>query len=554
MIGAHLRDFRGCQRAEITCHPMALLGGLNRAGKTSIAQAVGAALCGDALPVQGLPRNSAGLLVRTGASGATVELRGPTGTVTMSWPSGTARSEGQPPTASAYAAGLSSIVTLSPRDRARALSDILHAEPTREELQQALTERGFAPAHVDQIWQWIEESGWDATHTRRKDRGAELKGQWRQVTGVNYGSRIAASWRPDLADGNDSDLSAAVARAKFVLENAQSAAAVSSAERERLTALANSQHAKKTSWLAADTAVKEAGEALRRAQAARMALPPAEQQQTQPCPYCAKPIVVRQVSLVETRLEKAEPIAEGDAKKRRQAIASADGEVAGATDRLNNARRAAALAQAAVNEADAARERIANWPQATETGTDIEAARSELSRAEKRLAEFRMKREADDINARIESNETLLTLLAGDGLRAAKLARVLGIFIGQLRALTDAAGWTDVVEVDIDMAISLSGRPYALLSVSEQYRVRAVLQLATACIEGADLVVIDGADVLDAPTRSGLFAMLDAAGVTALVCMTLSRREQMPDLAASGLGASYWLAGGVVEARQPVAA
>jgi hypothetical protein len=79
MIGAHLRDFRGCQRAEITCHPMALLGGLNRAGKTSIAQAVGAALCGDALPVQGLPRNSAGLLVRTGASGATVELRGPTG-------------------------------------------------------------------------------------------------------------------------------------------------------------------------------------------------------------------------------------------------------------------------------------------------------------------------------------------------------------------------------------------------------------------------------------------------------------------------------------------
>ena len=50
-----------------------------------------------------------------------------------------------------------------------------------------------------------------------------------------------------------------------------------------------------------------------------------------------------------------------------------------------------------------------------------------------------------------------------------------------------------------------------------------------ANLAGADLVVIDAADVLDGPTRSGLFSMLGEAELPAVVCMTLSRREQVPD-------------------------
>jgi hypothetical protein len=59
------------------------------------------------------------------------------------------------------------------------------------------------------------------------------------------------------------------------------------------------------------------------------------------------------------------------------------------------------------------------------------------------------------------------------------------------------------------------------------------------------MVVIDAADVLDGTTRSGLVAMLEDAGLPALICLTLSRREKMPDLATAGLGASYWLDQGV---------
>src|SRR4029077_14174153 len=356
---------------------------------------------------------------------------------------------------------------------------------------------------------------------------------------------------------NEPELMAAVAKAQTDHDAAVSAAAGSRTQRQRLTDEAGQLDARTGDLQKAAAAVAGCGEALQVAQQARIALPPVEQAPTVSCPPCGAPILINRVSLVELRLEKpvAVPPSELDVKERRRAIADAEGKLAHATDALNMARRAESDARAAVERSQAARERIANWPAVTETGTDIEAAKLALSRAEKRLSEFRMKGEADDINEKIESNEIVLDLLAGDGLRARKLNKVRAVFVEkQLRALTNEAGWS-AVDIDADMALRYAGRPYGMLSSSEQYRVRAVLQLAMACLDGSDAVIVDGADILDAPARSGLFAMLDASGVSALVCMTLSRRDQVPDLEAAGLGQSYWLAGGVLEpARQAKAA
>ena len=74
-----------------------------------------------------------------------------------------------------------------------------------------------------------------------------------------------------------------------------------------------------------------------------------------------------------------------------------------------------------------------------------------------------------------------------------------------------------------------------------------------AQLDGSAMVVLDAADVLDGPTRSGLFALLEEAGLPALVCMTLSRREQLPDLAAAGLGASWWIEDGVAQPLRQMA-
>lgn len=543
-------DVRGLERAAGECNPIALVAGNNGAGKTSLAQAIAAALTGDALPVDGMTKGTAGLFVRAGTGIGRVEIASDQGTASISWPAAQIIRDGKAPEASEYAAGLSSVATMAARDRARVLSEYLRAAPAFEDLQAALADREWPDEVIAAVWRLIEQQGWDKAHTMRKDRGAELKGRWRQITGINYGSRVAANWRPDLADPslNEPELMAAVARAQTDHDAAVSAAGVSKAERERVSAEAEQFDARTGDLQKAAQAVAECTEALTVAQQHRMDLPPSEQPQTVPCPHCGEPLVINRVSLVEMRLEKpAGVVAEGEVKKRRLAVADAEGKVAHASDALNLARRAEADARAAVERSREARERIANWPTAIETGTDIEAAKLALSRAEKRLAEYRMKGEADDINEKIESNEIVLDLLAGDGLRARKLNAVRAVFVDkQLRALTDAAGWRRV-EIDADMMLRYDGRPYGMLSSSEQYRVRAVLQLAMACLDGSDAVIIDGADILDGPTRSGLFAMLDASGVSALVCMTLSRRDQVPDLEAAGIGQSYWLAGGILE-------
>lgn len=549
MISASIRNFRGVDHVELDIDPLALVGGRNAMGKSSLAQGVASALCGKG-PALGRTNDP---LVRTGTTGATIEVRGERGSVTMTWPAGTSTVTGEPPQASEFACGIDSLVSLARRDRGRVLSEYLHADPTREEVHAALAAKGLNQQGVtDAIWSLIEQHGWDGAESLRRERGAGLKGQWRQITSQTYGSRVAASWRPDLADLDEAELEADVRRAQAERDHAVSAQAVSDAERRRLQDEAELLIARRGAHDRATARVDEFTAAYRRAQEARGKLPPADKSMSFPCPHCGGPLMIDKVSLVETRVVKAPAINldNKELQKRRDAIASAEGEMRHAEADLQQARRELGQAEAAVRDSVAAGERIANWPRAVEIGTDLEAASQALTRAERRLTEARMKHQADDIHGKIEGNQVVIELLAGDGLRAAKLARVLDVFVSQtLRPLTEAAGWPPIA-IDTDMTITSMGRPYALLSTSEQYRVRVALQVAMAQLEGADMVIIDAAEVLDAPARNGLFGLLTQAGLPALVCLTLSKPEQLPDPAAAGAGRSYWLAGGVVEDRR----
>jgi hypothetical protein len=541
-------NFRGCAKAAIECAPIALVGGLNAAGKSSIAQAVGAALSGNTLPVAGLRANTAGALVRTGSVSGTVEVGTHDGSVIVEWPTARATAHGVPPKASEFAVGLQSIVSLAAKDRLRVLADYLHADPTREDLAAALAEAGLDPEQVlKAIWPAIEQSGWDGAATLRRERGAEMKGQWRQATGANYGSRVAASWRPDLGEMVESELVAELHRAQAERDRALSAQAVSGAERRRIEDEADVLDLRQDALGRATERVEKCNAAYQAAQQARSALPPGEKQDLVPCPHCGEAILINRVSLVETRYEKPSGTLDNEElRQRRMAIAEADGKLSHANSDLTTARREVTIAEKAVRDALEAKERIDNWPRAVEAGTDITTSEGHLQRAEKRLAEYRTKVEADRLHRLIEGNDLVLDLLAADGLRAKKLARVIDVFDAQLAGLCKAAGWHPV-RLDDAGNVAYGDRLYGLLSTSEQYRVRAVLALAMAQLDGSHLVILDGADILDAPSRGQLFSLLGTVEVPALVCITLARREQLPDLAAAQLGRSYWLTGGVVE-------
>lgn len=559
MIEAKVRDFRGIERADIDVAPIALVGGRNASGKTSLAQAIACVLTGETLPVAGVTKGSAGVMVRVGRDAAAATVQSESGTARVDWPACTRRTEKQPPEASVYAAGLKSVVDRDV-DRVAVLSTYLHSAPTRDDLALELADHPrLGTAEVTAaVWDLIQvRGGWDGALAERREKGAELKGRWRQATGQNYGSRIAAAYRSDLDDERRPTevLAAEAADARKAYETAVGNSAVSGQNRRRLEDMAASVDGCATALRQAEENWAAADKALETALDARAECAPATAGGVEvPCPHCGALVVVVRRNLVETVLEKATAavIDEAELTRRRLAIAGADGLVARRRGELGNATRQRGDAEHALKAAQEARTTLETAP-AVQDSANLEGARAALEEAERRLADVRTKREADAIAARIADNDLLLGILAPDGLRARKLTQTLDAFNStRLAPLTSAAGW-GAVTIDPNLEITYRGRHYGLLSASEQFRVRVILQIAMAQLDGSAIVIIDGADILDGGGRQELFAMLFEAGMPAIVTMTLPNRDRLPELAESGHGRSFWLDRGNLAPLTPAA-
>lgn len=553
-IEARVRDYRGCERADIDVDPIALLAGRNGSGKTSYAQAIASVLTGDALPMRGIAKGNAGQLVRFGRESGAATVQTESGTARIDWPACTRRTENHPPEASRYAVGLASVAEMPPAERARVLAEYLKVEPTREDLSLAISDHPELDviAVTAGLWEAIEKAGWDRTLDARRERGAEDKGRWRQVTGANYGSRIAASWRRDLDDErrSDAELVRLVEAAKVAHERAIASSAAAGADRAQLRELADDCMARSAAVDKADETISDAQEELRRAVGEREGLPPATTRQVEvTCPECGSVLVMRdRSSLLDAPvLEKANTPAlpAADLKARRLAIAEADGIVANKRDALSLAQRARGAAEAALRDAQAARRELEALPPETSETVDTIATRTALDAAQHHLADVRAKRQADEIAKRIAENDLVIDILAPDGLRGRKLGRIIEAFNNsRLAPLCTAAGWREVA-INQHFELTYGGRHYMLLSQSEQFRVRVVLQVAMAQLDASAAVIIDGADILDGPGRGDLVELLVAAGIPAIICMTLGRRDLVPDLAAAGYGRAYWLDEGI---------
>lgn len=279
-IKAVISNYRGVSAATLEIDKITLVAAVNGGGKSSCCQAVGAALTGEACPIDNengasLSKSQAGVLVRSGTAAGRVELSGPAGATEIAWPSTKAKSSGQAPAASAFAAGLNSIVSMEIKKRIPFLIDYLKAQPTKENLVETLqdlnlgwvvkfpnvtegcnevrAENGrpvevsgvmYQPESgtVDKLWDLIQTQGWDQTYSQIKEKGAKYKGQWEAVTNANYGPKAASSWipvghEPNLEGSSEDTLKACVTDARDALEAAISASAVDDSKRQDLEAI-----------------------------------------------------------------------------------------------------------------------------------------------------------------------------------------------------------------------------------------------------------------------------------------------------------------------------
>jgi hypothetical protein len=257
-------------------------------------------------------------------------------------------------------------------------------------------------------------------------------------------------------------------------------------------------------------------------------------------------------------LTKAVPVDAVTLKEARLAHAALSGQQQNASKRLNDARAKLSAIALDIVAALQAGEKLAKIGDvAPDIGDTLAADRAALAKAEMRASSFKAFTDARKAGGQITDNQTIIGMLDETGLRRTKLGQCLTAFRdSRLIHLCQSFGMPEM-ELSADLEVTLGTTSFPMLSASEQFRVRTVLQLAVAQLEHADLVIIDNADILDQAGRGKLLQTVLKAGIPAIICMTLAKPEMAPNLAAAKAGATYWVEGNTckpVQIVKPVAA
>ena len=551
-----VRNYRRVERADIEASPIALVAGRNEQGKTSLLQAVQAALTGSGTVKAGATKKDASALLRRGADEGLCRVMDEDAEASMSWPKCTATGTGL--RASAIAVGVIHPVDMNPAERSLLLVGLLDAMPGKPDLAAAMKDAGYSDGAVDKLWKAIEADGWDAVLKKAKDSHTVLRGRWEQAANDHFGEVKAAGWvpegwTPDIAEADPAALEQAAKDAAAALERAIASGAVDAAEIGRLE---NDTMLDATLNLAdLRQAVDAARAELERCRAERAALPPADPgEDTVSCPACSVPLTIDTPYKGKPSLKLAQKVSESELKKRRMAVAEADGKAENAVGAVTLAQKALAEAEALAQTAKSAREKLAaakakGGDGGGDTQAAVQQAREAKALADQRVAMRSRRDTAAAIFTQWSQQAKLIAALAPEGLRRAKLGKALGGFNETLAGLCATAKWP-VVQLDEALDLHYGTWRVADLSESAEMRARIVVQIAVALLDRSAIVVIDRADLLDAAGRNGLFSLLASVSdrLRALVAMTMNKPDLVPDLAAAGMGAAYWIEDGRTEA------
>jgi len=543
-------NFRAIEAAAIEIgRGIVIAGGQNGAGKSTLAMALASLVGPTALPL-GLKKPEAAKLVRSGAGAAALELAWDGGSVGVTFPLAERSAQGEPPRVSAYAAGVDSPLDRNMKERAVIFGDYLRTTPSREEVDKYLKAAGIDPADIDRLWKALEINGWDATLKTAAEKGANLKGRWEQVTNANFGSAKALAWRPEgwLPAWENITPPAAEVTLKQAREKKESlvaAKAVDTSEVDRFRKLAALIPERQEALAKARETLGQKQEAQREAVDAHDALPPGTPNKGMPCPHCQKPIAAIKVNAATTKYEKAVEIPEGTLQQQRAAKADAHSRMMDAGRATEAARTAVSLADADLRESMNAQQSAANIKTSSVSEVDVQRAADGVAEAEKILKAVTAKQQAETLAETIALNQSIVDMLKPEGMRKTALTKALTSFNATLARLCKVADWEAIV-LHPDLTFTYGGFPPPLSSSGEQYRIRAAVQIAMALIDKSEFVILDATDTLDKPGKNGVFRILMAEELPALVCIKADSPDEIPDLAAKGVGESWWVQDGSV--------
>ncbi|WP_175689664.1 AAA family ATPase [Burkholderia anthina] len=544
-----VRNFLGIREADIALDkPVALFGGANGAGKSSMEEAVRLALTGDAMRVERKKEYDA--LLNVGATGGQITVAAGDAHNTITLPAGKLTRGLPDDPRMALVLDAQRFARLAPAERRAFLYDLMGVKIGPDEMRQRLVSRlGYtatlpagAAARLQAITPLLR-AGFDAAQKEAIDRTKGARAAWKAVTGETYGSQKAVTWRPERVEFDEaetikleSELESIDGETGDVREQIGAAEASRTAANARASKIAElravaSQHAKRLdSFNHADAQVKEFQPKVDALRASAGAAPAGVECA---CPECGallrylhgvlSAVGARSAIDEEARdklpeYEASLAMLERAAANRRTDLDAA--ETAAAQLTLLEAEQVDFVSSAEIDEM---RARLAALTaRRGKTATDVAtASKRQQQAADAADAEKKALAHHSDVT----EWDRIAEALGPDGIPAELLNEALEPINEKLADLAELSEWARVY-VQADMSIFAGGRPYGLLSESERWRADAHIAAAITLLSGLRLLVLDRADLLIAEERDRLLYWLDDLAFanqidTALVFMSL---------------------------------
>lgn len=528
-----VQNIRGIENAAIPLDLVTLVAGGNRAGKTSLLQAL-AMVASRTKAWPGLSQaQTCSLLVRDGTRQARITLVSEDGEAELVFDAKKGSIElserGVPPYAPPMAVQVQRLTQMTPANRLMALRGMLQAEPSPEQLAEALAARPLLK-NREAIVKRVAQDGWQKVADDMAADARAAKREWERITGQRWSQQRGSSYRPEPWPADPQGAEERVAQLE--LEMAKYQGGMSPDLREHLQEQAKFEKRPLT-----DARKRLETMAARLGELETQNLTQSVQVLT--CPDCGSVL-----KLAFGKLESAadlKQLSPEDMQKAHEALAKArsdHGEARRKVEELERAERAA----------DAAKKKLADMP--AETGAPPPDLVRELEQAQQELQNFQAKLAADDEQGTIDQRLDLAELLGPDGLRKTVLAERLD----ELQALATALAQDFALQpIAIDDQGVVHARDHLVegLSRSEQFLVDVIIQLAVGRMVQADLLVIDDLDIVEPTWKSRLFQILRSYEVPVLIGMMSKLRRKdgsllVPDLARFGMAPTLWIEEGRV--------
>lgn len=534
-----------------------LVAGRNGAGKTSLALALRACVWGTADPWNAkLGEDALARLMRgPNQKTAAAELVGDDASRRIEWPKRGVTGTRSPLHASPIALHAVDPTKLEPAKLQAKLIDALQAHP-----DEAAIAAAFADGRAEACgWSSAAEAvkdlgacGWDDCADKARKAAQQARGEWKAVARENYGAKKADGWAPEgFVDEPLETLEARVTEARKRRDEAVGNAALSERDREHYEALAGEEadaKARRDRLRAEHAAAVKALDDL----ASEWAAMPPQVTTRHACPECEAALDL----LGNGELVKA--IDADERARRDEAVGSFTARQVEAQETRDRLGREVNAAEAKLKAIAEAQENLAKAKRKTGGRDAVDEATKALDAAERAVAARKARDAAANAHVKVMAATEVEQELGPSGLRWRCLKAALDLANKELARLSEVMGCELVQLVageEVRIAYAdrdLRAAPEAA-SESERFRARTLLQLLVARRDGSGIVVVDGADILDGPSRGGLMKLLLHVGLPALVLMTAGAVKGkagdtfVPDLAVAGWGRSYWLEDGRVK-------